>query len=70
MPLTQYERDLLLEHGIEITTCSKPFAIMHQGKRVTGLRLARMMLPNGKPRARRISSSTRRNRRSSASSTW
>ncbi|MGO8835816.1 MAG: FAD-dependent oxidoreductase [Limisphaerales bacterium] len=48
MPLTQYERDLLLEHGVEITSCSKPLAVVHQGKRVTGLSLARMMLPPGK----------------------
>jgi NADPH-dependent glutamate synthase beta subunit-like oxidoreductase/dihydroorotate dehydrogenase/Pyruvate/2-oxoacid:ferredoxin oxidoreductase delta subunit len=48
MPLTQYERDMLLEHGVEITCCSKPLAVVHQGKRVTGLRLARMMLPPGK----------------------
>jgi NADPH-dependent glutamate synthase beta subunit-like oxidoreductase/dihydroorotate dehydrogenase/Pyruvate/2-oxoacid:ferredoxin oxidoreductase delta subunit len=48
MPLMQYERDMLLEHGVEIATCSKPLAIVHQGKRVTGLRIARMMLPPSK----------------------
>jgi dihydropyrimidine dehydrogenase (NAD+) subunit PreA len=48
MPLTQYEREMLLEHGVGITSCSKPLAIVHQGKRVTGLRIARMMLPPGK----------------------
>src|ERR1039457_846384 len=48
MPLTQYERGLLLEHGVEIATCSKPLAVVHQGKRVTGLRIARMLLPAGK----------------------
>jgi dihydropyrimidine dehydrogenase (NAD+) subunit PreT len=48
MPLTQYERDMLLEHGVGITSCSRPLAVVHQGKRVTGLRLARMMLPPGK----------------------
>jgi NADPH-dependent glutamate synthase beta subunit-like oxidoreductase/dihydroorotate dehydrogenase/Pyruvate/2-oxoacid:ferredoxin oxidoreductase delta subunit len=48
MPLTQYERDLLLEHGVEITSCSRPLAVMLQGKRVTGLRLARLMLPAGR----------------------
>ena len=48
MPLTAYERDMLLEHGIEISSCSKPLAIIHKGKRVTGLRIARMMLPKGK----------------------
>jgi NADPH-dependent glutamate synthase beta subunit-like oxidoreductase/dihydroorotate dehydrogenase/Pyruvate/2-oxoacid:ferredoxin oxidoreductase delta subunit len=48
MPLTAYERDMLLENGIEISTCSKPLAIVHKGKRITGLRIARMMLPKGK----------------------
>jgi len=48
MPLTQYERDMLLEHGVEITSCSKPLAVVHPGKRVTGLRIARMILPAGK----------------------
>jgi NADPH-dependent glutamate synthase beta subunit-like oxidoreductase/dihydroorotate dehydrogenase/Pyruvate/2-oxoacid:ferredoxin oxidoreductase delta subunit len=48
MPLTQYERGLLLEHGVEIATCSKPLAVVHQGQRVTGLRIARMLLPAGK----------------------
>jgi dihydroorotate dehydrogenase/thioredoxin reductase len=48
MPLTQYERDMLLEHGVEIASCCKPLAIVHQGKRVAGLRIARMMLPAGK----------------------
>jgi len=48
MPLTQYERDMLLEHGIEIATCSKPLAVVHHGRRITGLRIARTMLPAGK----------------------
>jgi NADPH-dependent glutamate synthase beta subunit-like oxidoreductase/dihydroorotate dehydrogenase/Pyruvate/2-oxoacid:ferredoxin oxidoreductase delta subunit len=48
MPLTQYERDLLLEHGVEITSCSRPLALVHQGKRVMGLRLERLRLPAGK----------------------
>ena len=48
MPLTHYERDMLLEHGVGITSCSRPLAVVRQGKRVTGLRLARMMLPPGK----------------------
>jgi dihydropyrimidine dehydrogenase (NAD+) subunit PreT len=48
MPLTQYERDLLLEHGVEITSCSRPLGVVHQGRRVTGLSIARMMLPPGK----------------------
>ena len=37
MPLTQYERDMLLEHGVGITSCSRPLAVVHQGKRVNGL---------------------------------
>ena len=48
MPLTAYERDMLIEHGIEISSCSKPLAITHKGKKVTGLRIARMTLPKGK----------------------
>ena len=48
MPLTQSERDTLLEHGVEIASCSKPLTVVRYGRRVTGLRLARMMLPAGK----------------------
>jgi dihydropyrimidine dehydrogenase (NAD+) subunit PreT len=48
MPLTAYERGLLLQYGIEVSSCSKPLEITHKGKRVTGLRIARMMLPKGK----------------------
>jgi dihydropyrimidine dehydrogenase (NAD+) subunit PreT len=48
MPLTGYERDMLIEYGIEVCSCSKPLAITHKGKKVTGLRIARMMLPKGK----------------------
>ena len=48
MPLTQYEREMLLEHGVEVTSCSRPLAVVHQGKRVTGLRLIRLMLPAGR----------------------
>jgi len=48
MPLTVYEREMLLEQGIEISSCSKPLEIVHQGKRVKGLHIARMMLPKGK----------------------
>ena len=51
MPLTAYERDMLLAHGIEIASCCRPLAIVHKGKRVVGLRIARVMLPQGqKPR--------------------
>ncbi|MGA2173669.1 MAG: FAD-dependent oxidoreductase [Verrucomicrobiota bacterium] len=48
MPLTQYERDLLLEHGVDIAACAKPLAVVHAGRRITGLRLARLNLPAGK----------------------
>jgi NADPH-dependent glutamate synthase beta subunit-like oxidoreductase/dihydroorotate dehydrogenase/Pyruvate/2-oxoacid:ferredoxin oxidoreductase delta subunit len=48
MPLTTYERRTLLEHGVEISSCTKPVAVVHTGKRVKGLRLARQMLPTGK----------------------
>ena len=48
MPLTAYERDMLIEYGIEVSSCSKPLAITHKGKKVTGLSIARMMLPKGK----------------------
>ncbi len=48
MPLTAYERDMLIEYGVEISSCSKPLAVTHKGKQVTGLRIARMMLPKGK----------------------
>jgi dihydroorotate dehydrogenase/thioredoxin reductase/Pyruvate/2-oxoacid:ferredoxin oxidoreductase delta subunit len=48
MPLTAFERDLLIEHGIEVSSCSRPLEIVHSGKRVQGLRLARLMLGKGK----------------------
>jgi len=48
MPLTAYERDMLLENGIEIASCCRPLEITHKGRKVTGLRLARMMLLKGK----------------------
>ena len=48
MPLTQYERDMLLEHGVEISTCAKPLAVVHQGRRVNGLRIARTDAAAGK----------------------
>ena len=48
MPLTQEERDMILEYGIDISTCSKPVEIVHQGKQVKGMRIVRMMLPKGK----------------------
>jgi dihydropyrimidine dehydrogenase (NAD+) subunit PreT len=48
MPLTAYERGLLTEHGIEISSCSKPLELVHAGQRVKGLRIARLMLRKGK----------------------
>ncbi len=48
MPVTDYERHLLLEHGVEVSACSRPLAIVHQGRRVKGLELARLVLPFGK----------------------
>lgn len=48
MPLTDYERALLLEHGVDMASCSKPVAIVHKGRRVLGLHLARTRLPEGK----------------------
>jgi dihydropyrimidine dehydrogenase (NAD+) subunit PreT len=48
MPLTGYERNLLIEHGIEISSCCRPLALVHAGNRVKGLRLARLMLRKGK----------------------
>jgi dihydropyrimidine dehydrogenase (NAD+) subunit PreT len=49
MPLTSYERGMLLAHGIDISTCSRPLEIMRKGGKVTGLRIARTMLPKDKP---------------------
>lgn len=48
MPLSQSERAMLLEHGVEIVGCSRPLEIVHRGRRVTGLRLAHLTLPAGK----------------------
>ena len=48
MPLTQEERDMIHEHGIDISTCSKPIEIVHEGRKVTGMRIQHMMLPKGK----------------------
>ena len=47
MPITAYERRMLLEHGIEIASCMKPLAIVRRGRRVVGLRLAHQTLPKG-----------------------
>ena len=48
MPLTVYEREMLLENGIDISSSCKPLELVHEGRRVKGLRIARMMLPKGK----------------------
>ncbi len=48
MPLTAYEREMLLGNGIEVSSCSRPLAITRKGRKVTGLRIARMMLPPGR----------------------
>ena len=49
MPLTHYERQMLLDEGVEIITCSKPLGIVGRDSRASGLRLARFELPPGKP---------------------
>jgi dihydropyrimidine dehydrogenase (NAD+) subunit PreT len=48
MRVTSYERRMLLDHGVEISTCMKPLAIVVARGRVTGLRLSRQILPEGK----------------------
>jgi dihydropyrimidine dehydrogenase (NAD+) subunit PreT len=48
MPLTQEERDMILEHGIDVSTCSKPVEIAHRGRQVIGMHIDRLMLPKGK----------------------
>lgn len=49
MPVTGYERDLLLRHGIEVSTCSRVLQVVVRQGRVIGLRLEKMMLPPGLP---------------------
>jgi dihydropyrimidine dehydrogenase (NAD+) subunit PreT len=48
MPLTQYERDLLLAHGVEISTCAKLLAVVHRGGHVRGLRVSKTALAAGR----------------------
>ncbi len=48
MPLTDDERRMLLLHGVALSTCVRPLAIVIAGRRVLGLRLARLRLPKGK----------------------
>jgi NADPH-dependent glutamate synthase beta subunit-like oxidoreductase/dihydroorotate dehydrogenase/Pyruvate/2-oxoacid:ferredoxin oxidoreductase delta subunit len=48
MPLTGYERGLLLEHGVEITTGTRVLAIRHTRKVVRGIDTIRHYLASGK----------------------
>ena len=48
MPLTQYERDLLLEYGVDVSACTKVKSISFKGRRITGVKTMRMLLPEGK----------------------
>jgi len=48
MPLTGYERRMLVEHSVDILSCVKPLAVVVAGRRVRGLRLAHLRLPKGK----------------------
>ena len=48
MPVTGYERRMLLEHGVEITSGARLLGVVHGGGRVRGLRLARQTLPRGR----------------------
>lgn len=47
MPITAFERRMLLEHNVEISTCVKPLAVVLRAKRTRGLSLARQTLPRG-----------------------
>ncbi len=48
MPLTAYERSMLEDHGIEISTCCRVLAIEVSRGSVRGLRVVRLRLPPGK----------------------
>ncbi|MCX6136204.1 MAG: FAD-dependent oxidoreductase [Ignavibacteriales bacterium] len=48
MPLTQYERDLLLEYSVDVTACTKVKSVVWKGSKVTGVRTMRMLLPKRK----------------------
>lgn len=48
MPVTAYERRLLIEHGVALSTGAKPLAVVVTNGRVKGLSLARMTLPKGR----------------------
>jgi len=47
MPVTAYERKMLLDHGVEIVSCMRPLAVVCRGRRVAGLRLAHQTLRAG-----------------------
>jgi NADPH-dependent glutamate synthase beta subunit-like oxidoreductase/dihydroorotate dehydrogenase/Pyruvate/2-oxoacid:ferredoxin oxidoreductase delta subunit len=47
MPVTAYERRMLLEHGVEISTCLRRVAVGAPAGRGGGLRRARPPLPRG-----------------------
>jgi len=48
MPLTAYERGLLLDHGVEITTGTRVLAVRHTGKVVKGVDTIRQYIASGK----------------------
>jgi hypothetical protein len=48
MPLTAYERGLLLDHGVEITAGTRVLGIRHSGNVVTGIDTIRHYLASGK----------------------
>ncbi len=48
MPLTCYERAMLLEHGVELSSCARLLEIVRRGSRVKGIRIARTILPAGR----------------------
>jgi dihydropyrimidine dehydrogenase (NAD+) subunit PreT len=47
MPVTAYERRMLLEHGVEVSSCMRPLAVVFSDGRVRGLKLARQALTRG-----------------------
>jgi NADPH-dependent glutamate synthase beta subunit-like oxidoreductase/dihydroorotate dehydrogenase len=48
MPLTAYERDLLLTHGVEVTSGTRVMKIVSRKGRVIGVRTLKQYLPSGK----------------------
>jgi NADPH-dependent glutamate synthase beta subunit-like oxidoreductase/dihydroorotate dehydrogenase/Pyruvate/2-oxoacid:ferredoxin oxidoreductase delta subunit len=48
MPLTAYERDLLLAHGVEVTSGTRVTKIVSRNGRVAGVQTLRQYLPSGK----------------------